>query len=55
MYADEATVEAPLLKIPDDLLAEATRHAAARKNDFRVDGWKPSLLERLAKLVGLSG
>jgi hypothetical protein len=52
MYADDATFESPQLNLPADELAEISRRAAVRQGDFRVDGWKPSLLERLAKLFG---
>ena len=54
MYADEATQEVPALNLPKELLAEATRFAKSHKNDFRVDGWKPSLLDRLAQLFGIA-
>ena len=53
MYADDATFESPQLNLPADELAEISRRAAVRQGDFRVDGWKPSLLERIAKLFGL--
>ena len=54
MIADDATIETPQLNVPADLLAEVSRRAAAHKTDFRVDGWKPTLLERIARLFGLS-
>ena len=54
MTADDATIETPQLNLPADLLAEVNRRAAAQKTDFRVDGWKPTLLERIARLFGLS-
>jgi len=48
-------VEVPQLKLPPDLLTEVTRRGSA-KTDFRVEGWKPSLLGRLvAKLTGVKG
>ena len=53
MSADDATFEYLRLNMPADELAEISRRAAVRQGDFRVDGWKPSLLERLAKLFGL--
>jgi hypothetical protein len=53
MYADDATLEHPALNIPEELLGEATRRAKERANDFGVDGWKPSLFERLTRLFGL--
>jgi len=40
------------LKLPAELLAELKRHARP-KTDFRVEGWKPSLLERLLGMLGL--
>ncbi len=56
MYADDATLESPKLNLPAELLAEVSRRAAVPQGDFRVDGWKPSLLERLvlASRGGLS-
>jgi hypothetical protein len=51
MYA-EPTVEVPQLQLPADLLAEVSRRGTAR-TDFRVEGWKPSLMERLMRLLGL--
>jgi hypothetical protein len=53
MYPKDATVDVPQLKLPPDLLAEVSRRGKARQTDFRVDGWRPSLLERLARLLGL--
>jgi hypothetical protein len=53
MYADDGTFESRQLNLPADELAEISRRASVRQGDFRVDGWKPSLLERLAKLFGL--
>jgi hypothetical protein len=53
MTADDATLESPQLKLPAELLAEVSRRAAAQKTDFRVEGWKPTLLERIARLLGL--
>lgn len=53
MIADDATLETQQLNLPAELLAEASRRAAAQKTDFRVDGWKPTLLERIARLFGL--
>jgi hypothetical protein len=48
----EDTIEAPALKLPADLLAELGRRKK-QQSDYRVDGWKPSLLERLARMLGL--
>ena len=48
----EPTVEVPKLNLPADLLAEVSRRGKIRP-DFLVEGWKPSLLERLARMLGL--
>jgi hypothetical protein len=53
MLHDEATAETPQLDLPAELLAEVSRGSRARPPDFLVDGWTPSLLERLARLLGL--
>jgi hypothetical protein len=39
------------LKLPAELLAELKRHTRP-KNDFRVESFKPSLLERLLAMLG---
>lgn len=41
------------LKLPAELLAEIKRHHARPKTDFRVESFKPSLLERLLGMLGL--
>jgi hypothetical protein len=48
----EDTIEAPALKLPAELLSEVGRRKK-QQSDYRVDGWKPSLLERLARMLGL--
>jgi hypothetical protein len=54
MLSEEVTVEVPKLNLPPDLLAEvARRNNGKRQHDFRVEGLKPSLLERLARMLGL--
>ena len=54
MISEEATVEVPKLNLPPELLAEvARRHPSKRQTDFRVEGLKPSLFERLARMLGL--
>ena len=53
MFSEDATIEAPQLKLPAELLSEVSRRNK-QQTDFRVDGWKPSLLERLVKLFGLA-
>jgi hypothetical protein len=40
------------LKLPAELLAELKRHARQPKTDFRVESFRPSLLERLLGLLG---
>jgi hypothetical protein len=40
------------LKIPPELLAAAKRCGSDRPPDFSVEGWKPTLLERIARLFG---
>jgi hypothetical protein len=41
------------LRLPPELLADLKRHSARQGLDFRVEGWKPSLLERLLGMLGL--
>jgi hypothetical protein len=54
MITEEATVEVPKLNLPPDLLAEvARRNKNKRATDFRVDSLKPTLMERLARMLGL--
>jgi hypothetical protein len=53
MYSDEVSAEVPQLNLPADLLAEVNRRKNARELDFRVEGWQPSFLERLARMLGL--
>jgi len=54
MLSEEVTVEVPKLNLPPDLLAEvARRNSSKRQCDFRVEGLKPSLFERLARMLGL--
>ena len=52
MTADDATLESPQLNLPAELLAEVSRRNAAQKTDFRVEGWKPTLLERIRSNMG---
>jgi len=53
MHSDEVTSEVPQLNLPADLLAEVSRRHATHPADFRVDGWRPSFLERFKRLLGL--
>jgi len=55
MLSEEVTVEVPELHLPPELVAEvARRNHGKRQPDFRVEGLKPSLFERLARMLGLS-
>jgi len=55
MFSEDMTVEAPKLNLPPDLVAEIARRNSKRgPNDFRVEGLKPSLFERLAQMLGLA-
>jgi hypothetical protein len=54
MLSEEVTVEVPKLNLPPDLLAEVARRSKGKRQpDFRVEGLKPSLLDRLARMLGL--
>jgi hypothetical protein len=54
MFSEEVTVEVPKLNLPPDLVAEvARRNNGKRQADFRVEGLKPSLFERVARMLGL--
>jgi len=53
MLSKDATLEVPKLNLPPDLLAEVSRRNGARQTDYRIESLKPSLLERLARLLGL--
>jgi hypothetical protein len=53
MLSEEVTVEVQKLNLPPDLLAEVARRNNKRQPDFRVEGLRPSLLERLARMLGL--
>ncbi len=53
MHAERAIAETPKLELPQDLVAAVSRRGPARAHDFRVEGWKPSLLGRvLARIAG---
>ncbi len=51
MHAEPLTVELPKLELPPDLVTELSRRGSA-KTDFRVEGWKPSLIGRLLEKLG---
>jgi hypothetical protein len=54
MQAEPTMADTATLKLPVELLAEVKRHSAKKKpDDFQVEGWKPSLLERLFGMLGL--
>lgn len=54
MLSEEVTAEVPKLHLPPELVAEvARRNNGKRQQDFRVEGLKPSLFERLARVLGL--
>jgi hypothetical protein len=52
MLSEDVTVETPQLKLPADLLVEMSRRKK-QPTDYGVDGWKPGLIERLARMFGL--
>jgi len=52
MHSEDATIDTQQLKLPADLLAEVGRNHKKRPHDFGVEGMKPTLLERLAQLLG---
>lgn len=52
MQAEPTMADTATLKLPVELLAEVKR-SARQKPDFEVEGWKPSLLERLLGMFGL--
>lgn len=53
MQAEPTMADTASLKLPVELLAEVKRHNAKKRPDFRVEGWKPSLLERFLGMLGL--
>jgi hypothetical protein len=53
MLTEEITVEVPKLNLPADLVAEVARRNKSKRTDFRVDALKPTLMERLRRLLGL--
>ncbi|MGB6602867.1 MAG: hypothetical protein WBE65_01035 [Steroidobacteraceae bacterium] len=52
MQAPPALADTATLRLPPDLLAAARRLDKDRTPDFKVEGWKPTLLERIARLFG---
>ena len=53
MPPEEATAEVPALNLPPELLAEVRRRNKGPRGEFHVDGWKPTLLERVARMLVL--
>lgn len=52
MHAERAALaDTEKFSLPPDLLAEVSRRVPAKRDDFRVDGWKPSLFGRLMELL----
>jgi len=54
MVSKDATVDVPKLILPADLVAEVSRRSKSHKTDFQIEGLKPSLLERIARMFGLA-
>jgi len=52
MLSEEATVEVPKLNLPPELVAEVARRHNKRPTDYRVDALRPTLIERLARMLG---
>jgi hypothetical protein len=52
MSSEEITAEVQQLDLPPDLLAEVSRRNAPQ-TDLHVEALKPSLFERLARMLGL--
>lgn len=50
MLGNRALSDTSKFRLPEDLLAELQRRGSSLKNDFRVDGWKPSLIGRFMEL-----
>jgi hypothetical protein len=53
MHAEHRLSDTASLKLPEGLLADIRRHSKKSEPDFRVEGWKPSLFERLLAMLGL--
>ena len=52
MSADSRPPQSPqVIEIPTELLAAVKPHHGLRPRDLDVEGWKPSLLGRVAALV----
>ena len=37
--------------LPKDLVSEVQRHIPARRGDFKIEGWKPSLVSKIFGLL----
>jgi hypothetical protein len=51
MQAERATLaDTEKFALPPDLVAEVSRRSTARRDDFRVEAFKPSLLGRVMEM-----
>ena len=50
MHAEPALADNSKLNLPPELVAELQRRGLEPRNDFTVEGWKPSLLGRIMEL-----
>jgi hypothetical protein len=51
MPAESRAPQNPQIEIPAELLAAVAPHEGLRPRDLAVEGWKPSLLGRVAALL----
>jgi len=51
MPAESRPPPSPQIEIPPELLAAVKPHAGLRPRNLEVEGWKPSLLGRVAALL----
>ena len=54
MLMEEATAEVPQLQPAGRPAGRSESPQQGLQTDFHVDGWKPSLLERVARMLGLN-
>ena len=51
MHAERSVDESAKFELPKDLVAEMSRRASTRTNDFyHVEQWKPSFFGRVAQM-----
>ena len=50
MLVDRALTDNSRLQIPADLLSELQRRGPSHREDWKVEGWKPSFFARLLAL-----